>query len=235
MPLATQFNRWQVLGEAGASGELRISAGVFRYRLLASDPVRGTGPARVPGYRPAQTHTVRYERAPVLGGSSAAVIPRPRDVPGYSSSPLRTSFALTFAGAGTGPGVPVEGSFSLPSDYASAGAVHFVGASRSAQQFRGLGFIIEAAGTAPSSVRSGAVQILVLSLPQEMVVGALGGAVYLAHRIESALTREGDGTRDWARLLWGIVGPEVAIAMVRGAGRGLTAGITLYLGVFGVT
>jgi hypothetical protein len=235
MPLVTQFNRWQALGEAGASGTFRVSAGVFRYRLLASDPVRGTGPARVPGYRPAQTHTVRHERVPVYGGSSAAVIPRPREVPGYSSSPLRTSSALTFAGAGTGPGKPIQGGYSVLSDYSIPGTVRFVGASRSAQQFRGLGAVIEAAGTAPCSVRLGAVQILVLSVPQEMVAGAVGGAFHLARRIESALAQEGEGTTDWARLLWGFVGPEAAIAMVRGAGTGLAAGITLYLGMFGVT
>jgi hypothetical protein len=231
MSLTTQFRSWHVQGHAGASGTLGVSAGIFRYRMTAADPVLGSGTTRVPGYRDARTATVRYQRVSVPGSTAPEVARSPRVIAAYSSPRLRTSFDLTFTGVGTGPGIPLGYSYSEPSHPSATGILAFMGPSRSGEDFLGSGVVLEATGTVGIPLATWGLQILLLNAPPDM----FSGVGELLRRVERALASRQGTSQDWHRVLHGLVRPHTSIVVVVGWGSGAAAGLTAYYGLFGVT
>lgn len=225
MTMSTQFRNWRVLPRLGGSADVGVGVGAFHYRLESSIPVRGTGPERQPFTIDAPTAAPRFVRQPVRGGPVSEVVARPRQISGLTSPRLDTSFGLSFAGAGAGPGVGIAG-ISTPDDPSSTGTLLFSGLSRAAQDFIGEGFILEGSISDPTLTTAG-FQIIVLDCPATLI----GGTDQLVRRIQAYRSRPGG----LVPFLREVVGPLAAITAVAGIGTGFSVGLTLYTGVFMVT
>jgi hypothetical protein len=230
MSLDTQFRNWTVQGNFGGSATWGASVGLFNYRLTASNPVPGTTPQGHPFTVAAPSMGQANVRQRVAGSPSTEVLPRTPIISGMTSPQLRTTFSLTFAGAGGGPGIPIGGTFSTSNDPSSRCPLVFARQSRSAMDLRSTGVVVDGGIPIPTTSSTVGVQILLINFPTEI----MGGTIAFARHLETSLQGRGWSLPDIYRFFTSLVTPDSAVAVLGGFGHGLTAGLTVYGGGFRV-
>ncbi|MGV8073130.1 MAG: hypothetical protein AB2L11_01015 [Syntrophobacteraceae bacterium] len=230
MSLNTQFRSWTVQGNFGGSVTWGGSVGLFNYRLTASQPVPGTEPHGHPFTVAAPSMARGNIRQRVPGSPSTEVTPHTPIISGTTSPTLRTTFGLFFGGAGGGPGIPVGGTFSTPRDPSTSCRLAFFGPSRSANDLRSTGAVVEGGITLPYSSTTAGVQILLINFPTEL----MGGTIAFARNLQSALAGRSWNVPDIFGFFGSFATPDSSIAVIGGLGRGVAAGLTVYGGGFRV-
>jgi hypothetical protein len=226
--MTTQFHSWTVTQNFGVSTAYGGAAGIFNFRLHASDPVPGSLPESRPFTINAPTANVRHVRRRVPDSPSIEVTPQPALISGLHRTRLRTEFNLRFVGAGGGPGVDLAASASTASDFSTTGSLHFIGQTLSAQEMLGEGMIIDGGITPPNSTTVYGIQILLINSPTTIV----GGLASFAQRLERAISQA--STNDLSSALGAFLRPSTIWAIVATEAHGLSVGLTLFGGLFSV-